>query len=123
MALMNWEQNVGKSNLSAKDGEILLRNFRYPSEIDSKGNLLIDIGNSKLVIGFKNNGLNSTWVGVKRFKNKIWTLIITIILLCIFVIPGFIYMLFLNNNRKKIFIEAINVINQNLNKLNENNTI
>ena len=116
MALMNWKQNVGKGNLTAKDAEILLRNFRYPSEIDNKGNLIIDIGNTKLVIGFKNNGLNSTWIGVKRFKNKISTLIITIFLLCIFVIPGFIYMLFLNNNRKKIFIEATNLMNQNLNK-------
>ena len=110
MKLMNWKQNIGKGNLTPQEGEILLRNFRYPPIIDSKGRLMIDTGITKYIIGFQPNGEHSTWVGVTRFKMKggiLWA------------IPGLLFIFWINNKRKKVFNEAVNLMNQNLYKLKE----
>lgn len=119
MKLMNWKQNIGRGNLTPQEGEILLRNFRYPPVIDKKGRLMIDTGSSKFVIGFQPNGENSTWVGVTYFKMNGGTLFLAIILYCIFLIPGFLFVLHLNKKRKEIFNEAVRLMNQNLDKLEQ----
>lgn len=112
MAIMNWKQNIGEGGVSSERGKELLRHFRYPTMIDKKGRLLIDVGLSKFVIGFKENGPDSTVIGVTHFKMKPLALLLGIILLCAFILPGFIFAAVLNSQRKKVFSEAVIAMNQ-----------
>ena len=125
MAVLNWKQNIGIGNLTSEQGKELLKNFNYPTEIDKKGRLLIDAGLSKFVIAFKDNGTDSTLIGVSHVKMKAWALILFILFICLAVVPGFIFALIINSGRKKVFFEAVKLMNQNIDKLNttsENHT-
>ena len=117
MAVLNWKQNIGVGNLTSEQRKELLKNFNYPTEIDKKGRLLINAGLSKFVIAFKNNGPDSTLIGVSHFKMKAWAFILFIIFICLAVIPGFIFALIINAGRKKVFFEAVRLMNQNIDKI------
>lgn len=114
MALLNWRQNIGIGGLTPEKAKVLLKNFRYPTLIDEKGRLLIDAGMSKFVIAFKENGPDSTLIGVSHFKMKPIALILLIVFICSFVIPGLIFTVILNAKRKAVFTEAVRLMNQNI---------
>ena len=112
MSFMAWKQNVGIGNLDAAKARELLKNFRYPTEIN-KNYLKIRVGASSINIGFETNGSNSSTVGVKSTPMNIGGFLVFVILLCLFVVPGFIYSLVRQSKMKNIFYEAIQVMNQN----------
>ena len=114
MAMLNWKQNVGEGNVSPERAKELLKNFNYATDIDKKGRLVINAGLSKFIIGFKENGPNSTYIGVNRVKMNPGALIGFIVLLLCFVIPGFIFSLVIDSQRKKVFTEAVRLMNQNI---------
>ena len=115
MARMNWKQCIGEGGLTPQRGKELLADFRYPTEIDKKGRLLIVTGGmSKTVIGFEDDGPDSTIVGVSAFKFKPITIILLIILLLAFLVPAVIVGLNHSSRRKKIFLEAVQVMNQGI---------
>ncbi len=114
MALLNWKQNIGIGNLSSEKAKTLLKNFRYPTEIDKKGRLNIDAGLSKFVIVLKDNGPDSTIIGVSHFKMKFWVAILLIIFLCAFLVPGLIFAGIINSKRKSVYLEAVRLMNQNI---------
>jgi hypothetical protein len=115
MALMNWKQNIGEGHITPQRAKELLKNFNYATEIDAKGRLLINAGMSKFVIAFKDNGPNSTIIGVTHFKMKSFFVILDIILCLCFVLPGLIFSMIINSQRKKTFTEAVRVMNLALN--------
>ncbi|MBO4439247.1 MAG: SHOCT domain-containing protein [Spirochaetaceae bacterium] len=112
MAYLAWKQNVGVENLNAEKAKDLLKNFRYRTFIDEKGKLRIDCGASYIKIAFEPNG-NTTSVGVTSTPYKPWAFILCLVFVFIFVVPGFIFALITASQRKKIFIEAVQVMNQN----------
>jgi hypothetical protein len=114
MALLNWRQNIGIGGLTPEKAKVLLKNFRYPTMIDEKGRLLIDAGMSKFVIAFKENGPDSTLIGVSHFKLKPIAWILLIIGVLFFAFPALIISLFLNHKRKAVFTEAVRLMNQNI---------
>ena len=114
MAYLAWKQSIGEGNVGPERAKELLRNFNYSTSIDKKGRLLINAGFSKFVLGFKENGNDSTYIGVNHFKMNPGAFIGFIILICLFVIPGAIFSLVINSQRKKVFIEAAKLMNQNL---------
>lgn len=113
--MLNWKQNIGAGNLTPEKVKVLLKNFRYPTEIDQKGRLLIDTGTSKFVMAFRNNGEDSTIIGVSHFKMKAWAFLLFVVFLFCFVVPGFLFVMIVNHQRKKVYIEAVRLINTNLN--------
>lgn len=122
MAYLAWKQNVGVENLNAEKAKDLLKNYRYKTFVDSKGKLRIDCGASYIKIAFEPNG-NTTSVGVTSTPYKLWAFLLFLVFICCFVVPGFIFALVTSSKRKKIFIEAINVMNQNCTNMNSNNGI
>ena len=78
-----------------------------------KNYLKIRVGASSINIGFETNGSNSSTVGVKSTPMNIGGFLVFVILLCLFVVPGFIYSLVRQSKMKNIFYEAIQVMNQN----------
>ena len=120
--MLNWKQNIGVSNLTPEKGKNLLKNFRYPTEIDEKGRLLIDAGMSKFVIAFQSNGPDSTLIGVSYFKMKLWAMILLILSACALGFPALIVALIINSKRKAVFIEAVRLMNQNINQVSANSS-
>lgn len=112
MAMMAWKQNLGEGNVGPERAQELLRTFRYPTELDKKGRLRIDIGLSKLVLGFQPNGANSTLIGVSQAKMNPVALVLFIVFLLAFVVPGFIFAMIVSGKRKKVFFEAVQTMNQ-----------
>ena len=122
MNYLAWKQNVGVENLNAKKAKDLLKNFNYPSSIDNKGKLRINCGASDIKLGFEPNG-SSTFVGVTSTPMKPWAFILFLIFMLCFVLPGFIFSMIISSKRKKIFMEAVRVMNQNAsNDLKASNT-
>ena len=113
MAYLAWKQNVGIENLDAEKAKDLLKTFRYQTSIDDKGKLRINCGASDIKLGFEPHGA-STAVGVTSTPMKPWAFILFLIFIFIFVVPGFIFAMILSFQRRKIFIEAVQVMNQNV---------
>lgn len=112
MSYMAWKQNVGIGNLDAIKAKELLKNFRYTTEINNNY-LKIKAGSSSINIAFKSNGSNSSTVGVKSTPMSIGGVLIFVILLFVFIVPGCIYSLVRQSKMKAIFFEAVQVMNQN----------
>jgi hypothetical protein len=119
MAYLNWKQNLGEGGITPEKGKKLLKNFRYPTEIDKNGNLLIDVGLSKAVVSFKENGPDSTLIGYNRSKFNPIGLSLLILSILLFVIPGLIFQLINYKKTKKVYFEAVKLMNQKIEHLNQ----
>ncbi len=109
---MAWKQNVGIENLNAEKAKELLKTFRYPTSIDDKGILRINCRTCDIKLEFEQQGSTSVVVGNPTMM-KPWAFILFIVFIFIFVVPGFIFSIVDSFMLKKIFEEAIQVINQN----------
>lgn len=114
MANMAWKQSIEIGNLNAEKALELLEGFNYPTEIDKKGRLTIS-RMGKMVLHFEPNGTHSTFVGVRYTKMHPLIFILFVLLLIAFVVPGFIFSLIMNSQRKQVFLNAVSYIKNNIN--------
>lgn len=121
MAYLAWKQNVGIENLNAERAKELLKTFRYETSIDAKGRLRINCGASYINLGFQPNG-STTIVGVTSTPMKLWACLLFIIFIFVFVVPGFIFALIVSSKLKKVFFEAVQVMNQNVSNISNHNS-